>query len=246
MSSSSDYLDEMQRLPLDLDTADRLLSGSVAPEDAPPGYAVVAVFLREVDAPGEATFSEEHLLTTLGMTVRSSPTGKTTSSRRSIVPRIKLAAAFAAALLVGTAGLAVAGALPGAAQEIASDMLAKAGVTVPGPNSNAGDHPNTRGSSSEHVTVTTTSSGKGSEISDLATSDLTGLDKGAAVSAAASDDKSRAGEQQTQTPNTGGTGTADTASDGASSAGTAKASQESGGHSSEGVANAAEGQSHRP
>ena len=164
--------------------------------------------------------------------------------------RIKFAAALAAAALVGTTGLALAGTLPGAAQDIASAMLAKAGVTVPGPNENAGDHPNTRGTSPEsNVPVTPSSAGKGSEISDLATSDLSGLEKGAAVSTAASGGKSKAGEDHAapvETPNAGGSGTADTASGGASSAGTTKADEASGGHSSAGSENAADGQSHRP
>jgi hypothetical protein len=249
MSLPSDYTDEMQCLPLDLDTADRLLGGSVVAEDAPPGYAGVAVFLAEVDGGGEEVIPSEDLVALLAAAVRSSPTQKATSSRRSFVPRIKIAAALAAAALVGTTGLALAGTLPGAAQDVASEMLAKVRVTVPGPNSNAGEHPNTRGSSSEHTTVTTASSGKGAEISDLATSDLSGLDKGAAVSRAASGGKSKAGQDHAapvETPNAGGTETADTASGGASSAGTTEAGEASGGHSSAGSENGADGQSHRP
>jgi hypothetical protein len=242
-------MDEMQRLPLDLDTADRLLDGSVVAADAPPGYAGLAVLLTEVDSLGEEAIPAPDLLALLAETVRSSRAQKTTSRRRSFVPRIKLAAALAATALVGTTGLAIAGTLPGAAQDIASTMLAKVGVTVPGPNSNAGDHPSTRGSSSEHTTVTRSSSGKGAEISGLATSDLAGLEKGAAVSTAASDGKSRAGQEHPAaagTPEVGGTGVADAASSGASSNGTSQADEASGGHSSAGSANAAEGQSHRP
>ena len=165
------------------------------------------------------------------------------------MPRIKLAAALAVTALVGTTGLAFAGSLPGAAQDIASDMLAKAGVTVPGPNGNAGDHPSTRGTSSEHPGATPTSSGKGSEISNIAGSDLTGLEKGAAVSTAASDGKSRAGQEHgapVETPNAGGNASADTARDEHSSQGPTKANDASGGHSSAGSANAVAGQSHRP
>jgi hypothetical protein len=249
MSFPSDYLDEMQRLPLDLDSADRLLDGSFAAADAPPGYAGLAVLLAEIDWGSEEVVPAEDFVAVLAATVRSSPTPKMTSSKRSFMPKIKLAAALAAASLVGIAGLAVAGTLPGAAQDVASTMLDEVGVTVPGPNSNAGNHPNTRGNSSEHVTVTTTSSGKGAEISGLATSDLSGLEKGAAVSTAASGGKSQAGQEHTppaDTPDVGGTGVADTASGGASSDGTSQAGEASNGHSSAGSANAAEGQSHRP
>ena len=254
MSLEGDYMGEMQRMSLDLDTADRLLAGRVAPEDAPPGYARLCSLLAP-EPPANDVVADADFVAMLAATVRSSPTMER-RPRRSIMPRIKLAAALAVTALLGTTGLAFGGSLPGAAQDIASEMLAKVGVSVPGPNSNAGDHPSTRGSSSEHTGTTPTSSGKGSEITDIARSDLSGLDKGAAVSTAASDGKSRAGQEHgaaagdhgaaVTTPNTGGTGTADTASAGRSTDGTAKADEASGGRSSAGSANAAAGQSHRP
>src|ERR1700758_3166458 len=52
--------------------------------------------------------------------------------------RIKLVTAGLVAAMFATSGLAYAGELPGAAQSTASDMLAKVGITVPGPNSHAG------------------------------------------------------------------------------------------------------------
>jgi hypothetical protein len=247
VSFDGDYPGEMQRLSLDIETADRLLAGSVAPEDAPPGYARLASLLA-VEPPVDDVIADTDFVAMLSETVRSSPTTEK-PSRRSIMPRIKLAAALAVTALVGTTGLALAGSLPGAAQDIASAMLAKAGVTVPGPNSNAGKHPSTRGSSSGQSGATPTSSGKGSEISAIARSDLTGLDKGAAVSTAASDGKSRAGQEHgapVSTPNRGGTATADAASDGHSTRGTGEANEASAGRSSAGSTNAAAGQSHRP
>jgi hypothetical protein len=257
MSLWHDLESEMQRLPLDANTADRLLAGSVAPEDAPPGYAGVATFLAAVadssraeDLPGES-----EAVSLLAAVVLSSQTEITRPSRRSIVPRLKLATAFVTVALAGTTGLAFAGSLPGAAQSVASDMLAKAGVSVPGPNSNAGDHPNVRGKSAD-TPVITSNSGKGAEISELATStDLTGVAKGAAISTLASGGQSQAGQHgqaaeehgaPVETPNAGGTGTADTASGGNSSQGTAVANTASDGHSAEGSGNAADGQSHRP
>jgi hypothetical protein len=248
MSLERDYGEEMQRLSLDLDTADRLLAGSVAPEDAPPGYSRLSALLVR-DWSTDNAVPDEDFLALLSAAVRSSPTTEARPSRRSIMPRIKLAAALTVTALVATTGLAFAGGLPGAAQDIASTMLAKAGVTVPGPNSDAGDHPSTRGPSSEPTVKTPASSGKGSEISDIARSDLTGIEKGAAVSTAASDGKSRAGQQHSapvETPDTGGTATADTASDGHSSHGTTKANEASEGHSSAGSENGAAGQEHRP
>ena len=139
----------------------------------------------------------------------------------------KLAAvgALAGALtLVG--GLAAAGALPGAADGHATDATTSAGVTTPGPNANADDHPDVRGrsESTDELGVTETeepsteaedseapeaeapeteapdadedaANGKGATISSIAHDpNLTGREKGAAVSDAASEGKSHAGE----------------------------------------------------
>ncbi|HEY3070933.1 MAG TPA: hypothetical protein VGJ34_11530 [Gaiellaceae bacterium] len=238
----------MKRLPIDADTADRLLAGSVAPEDAPPGYARVAVMLATAagEEAGDELRREEETVAVVGEIVRSSETEKPRPPRRSFVPRLKLATAFATVALAGTTGLAFAGSLPGAAQDVASAMLAKVGVSVP--NDNAGDHPNIRSNSSETPSVS--SSGKGDEISGLATTtDLTGVEKGAEISTVASEGKSRAGEEHeapVATPNAGGTGTADTASDGNSTDGTASANTASHGHSAAGSENAAAGQSNKP
>ena len=257
MSPWHDLESEMQRLPLDTDTADRLLAGSVAPEDAPPGYAGVATLLAAVaDSPTADDLSREsETVALLAAVVRSSQPKTRKPRRRSIVPRLRLATAFATVALAGTTGLAFAGGLPGAAQDVASTMLAKVGVSVPGPNSNAGDHPNVRGKSSD-APVTSSNSGKGTEISDLATStDLTGVEKGAAISTVASGGQSQAGQHSqasgahgasVETPNSGGTGTADTASGEKSSQGTTIANAASDDHSVAGSDNAVDGQSHRP
>ena len=161
--------------------------------------------------------------------------------------RPRMTAAFVAVALACTAGLASAGSLPGAAQDIASAMLAKVGISVPGPNEHAGTHPSVRGSSSDASSDAVTRS----DTAELATTtDLTGVDKGAAVSSAASDGKSQAGQHGSasggsapvDTPNSGGTGTADTASGGKSSQGTSTAGAASGGASSAGSGNASSGE----
>jgi hypothetical protein len=163
------------------------------------------------------------------------------------VHRFKLAGTAVAAALACTTGLAFAGSLPGAAQDAASSMLSKVGVTVPGPNEKAGTHPSVRGTSSPDVSVSNKAEendetaadngkGKGVEISELATTtELAGVEKGAAISTLASGGKSRAGQQ--------GEATAD---HGAAAGGAATADGASGGHSSAGMDNAAAGQAHRP
>jgi hypothetical protein len=114
-----------------------------------------------------------------------------------------------ALVLAGAFSAAAAGALPGAAQDTAHDVLAKIGVTVPGPNEASDGHPDNRGSSGQDDAEETTSPeettdttetdedslGKGAEISELAkTTDATGVDKGAEISTAASGGKSQAGQ----------------------------------------------------
>jgi hypothetical protein len=253
MNLWSDFDCEMHPVPLDLDTADRLLAGIVAPEDAPPGYANVARLLESAAAEPTADelSRETELVAMISAAVRSSSSIHSVSPRTFSMPfalsRPRIAAAFVAVSLACTAGLASAGSLPGAAQDIASSMLAKVGISVPGPDEHAGTHPSVRGSSSDASSDAST----GSEIGELATTtDLTGIDKGAAISSAASDGKSQAGQHGStsggsapvDTPNSGGTGTADTASGGKSSHGTSTADAASGGASGAGSGNASGGE----
>ena len=238
---------EMQRLPLDVDTADRLLSGSVLPADAPPGYEAVATLLDGLRPPSEErVFRHEDTMPKLVGTGRSSLLNTMSTPRRSTLHRFKLAGAAFAGALICTTGLAFAGTLPDAAQDVASSMLSKVGVTVPGPNENAGTHPSVRGSSSPNGAdsngaeandeAAENGTGKGAEISELATTtDLSGVEKGAAISTLASDGKSQAGQH--------GEATAD---HGAATAGAAAANEASGGRNTAGADNAATGQSHRP
>jgi hypothetical protein len=251
MNLWSDFDCEMHPVPLDLDTADRLLAGTVAPEDAPPGYANVARLLESAAAaPTAGELSREtKVVAAVAAAVRSSSSIQSVSPRRFFMPfalsRPRMTAAFVALTLACSAGLASAGSLPSAAQDIASAMLAKVGISVPGPNEHAGTDPSVRGSSSDASSDAVTRS----DIAELATTtDLTGVDKGAAISGAASDGKSQAGQHGSasggsapvDTPNNGGTGTADTASGGKNS-GTSTADAASGGASSAGSGNASNG-----
>ena len=243
---------EMERLPLDVDTADRLLAGRVLPADAPPGYEAVAVLLGALRAHGEEqVFRHEDAVPVSVKDGRSSHLETMPTPGRSTRHRFKLAGAAFAGALVCTTGLAFAGGLPGAAQDVASSMLSKVGVTVPGPNDNAATHPSVRGYSSPDAAVSDDANandesadenggGKGAEISELATTtELTGVEKGAAISTVASGGKSKAGQQGEATADHGA------ATSGAGD-GAATADDASGGRSTAGADNAATGQSHRP
>jgi hypothetical protein len=160
--------------------------------------------------------------------------------------RVSFAVALTGAALAAMSGVAYAGTLPGAAQSVASDMLSALGVSVPGHNDHAGTYPDVRGASSTAGSAASVSAASGSAISMLArTTTATGRDKGTAISTLASDGKSHAGtlpgqagdgqataaghapsatsESAVSTPNSGGTGTGDEASGGASDQGTTSA-----------------------
>jgi hypothetical protein len=255
MTLWSDMDSEMQPLPLDAGTADRLLAGAVAPEDAPPGYARVVRLLEAVsaEASSEELGREPKTVAAMEAALRPPVHRSVASPRRSFRPfalsRPRLAAAVVAAAFAATIGTASAGSLPGAAQDVAAEMLAKVGITVPGANDRAGTHPDERGNSTS-VPIAPADVGKGSEISEFATTtDLTGVEKGVALSTAASGGKSQAEQHDSasgagapvETPNSGGTVTADTASGGKSSTGTATADAASGGKSAAGSDNASNG-----
>lgn len=241
MTERNDLPFEMRRLMLDEDTLDRLLAGGIDPDDAPPGYSEVARILRAVTEAGhqeELAHEAVHVALAMDLVKQPSPASTPSHGRsrkmRSRSRRVKVGGLVVVGALVGSTGLAAAGVLPDAAQDAFSNVLERVGITVPA----GSDHPAT----------------SGEEISEIATTtDATGIDKGAEISSEASGGMSQAGEHGSAVagtsvegasaapvpvPNEGGTGTADTASDGASEEGTVTADEESGGHSSSGSGNA--------
>lgn len=153
LSGWDDGFGEMHQIRLDPETARRLVDGSVAPDDAPPGYAGVAELLatarNAASAPVPAR--EEPTVAAMQAIVLEHLDSPTVDSRRKNVRTKVLAAKTTAAATVvllgaGTAAAAT-GSLPGAAQGTASDMLSKVGISVPGNNN---DHANARGQSGDH------------------------------------------------------------------------------------------------
>ena len=257
-------------LQLDDGTVDRLLAGMPV-DDAPPSYRGVAELLSALTAAPTAAelAGGRHAVATI--TAQLQPATRPSAPRRRSTMKRRLQ--FTRAALVGTAtlfvGLGAAGALPGAAQGVASDMLATVGVSTPNPSTHAGDHPDVRGRSSDAPNATTsggvapttpttptTPRNKGTTVAGIATDPSTsGIDKGAAVSSAASDGQSQAGGHGTPappgvttpapaanapvpTPNSGGTTTGDTASGGNADRGTDTGGNASGGRAGAGSGNA--------
>jgi len=216
MTPRDDSLGEMVRTVwLDRGTADRLLSGSVAPDDAPPGYTDVARVLRAVAMPpsprelapeADAVAAAQTILRARSAAL---PTPARSGARphraRSRFRRTKVTGLVLVGTMIGTSGLAAAGVLPDPVQTAASKVLDVVGIDVPDPTE------------VEHPAST------GEEISDIATTtESEGVDKGAEISDAASGGVSRAGEEH-GAPTSGGGGVgaevADAASGGHSSAG---------------------------
>ena len=222
MTPRDDSLGEMVRTVwLDRGTADRLLSGSVAPDDAPPGYTDVARLLRAVAMPpsphelapeAEAVAAAETILrarsAALPTPARSGARPRTARSR---FFRTKVTSLVVVGTLIGTSGLAAAGVLPDPVQSAASRVLDAIGIDVPDP------------STIEHPAST------GEEISEIATTtDAEGVDKGAEISDAASGGISHAGDEHGAPGSLGG------AADGSRGVGAEVGEAASEGHSSTG------------
>jgi hypothetical protein len=240
MTGWNDLPDEMRRLWLDKGTLDRLLSGGVDPDDAPPGYSEVTRVLQAVVTEGdhdELVHEATHVALAMELLKQRSPASTPSDGRSrkmSRIHRMKVGGLVVIGALVGSTGLAAAGVLPDAAQDAVSNVFDRVGITIPA----SGDNPAI----------------SGDEVSGIATTtDATGVEKGAEISSAASDGMSQAGQHGSAeartgvegadvaavpVPNEGGTGTADTASDGASDVGTDTADVDSAGHSSSGSGNA--------
>jgi hypothetical protein len=123
-------------------TLEWLLSGRMDPEDAPRGYAGVAELVRALRAPATpaelagkaaAVAAASALLTTPPPPV---PVADDLGSRRSerarrIVRRTKVMSLVFVGTVLGTSGLAAAGALPGPVQDVAHRILEEVGIHVP-------------------------------------------------------------------------------------------------------------------
>lgn len=162
MGQPSDVTVDMKPIPVDDHTLDRLFSGTLDPDDAPPGYAPVARLLQAAAAPvvlgarqgtdaagtgpGLALADparEQQQIAAMVMAITApSGQGAAPKPRRSLLSRAKLGGLVVAGVLFGSTGLAFAGALPGPAQNLASTVLSKVGISVPHGHSKLSQNPN--------------------------------------------------------------------------------------------------------
>ena len=164
---------------LDDVAAEGLLRGRLAPDDAPPGYSQVVHLLTalaelEPIQPSKERTTVDSMASAIAAIPASpdftaEPPAKTLAKVKSRISRARLVGAIAVAGVLGTTGLAYAGVLPGPAQNFASQMFAKIGLSVP------------------------TGHGKGGAISDIAHNNK-GTGGGQVVCTAASDGNCQAGQ----------------------------------------------------
>ena len=121
------------RLRLDAGTADRVLEGRVAADDAPPGYAEVAGLLQTLaaDLPTRPAAAGEGTIRMMAKVVGISDPPK---PRRRPHPFRGPIVALAMVVSLGTTGVAFAGGLPDAAQRVVSTWFQTIGVTIPRPD----------------------------------------------------------------------------------------------------------------
>jgi hypothetical protein len=143
----------MSRDPNSLDdlTGERLLRGSLGPEDAPPGYAPVALLLGQARGGLERADlgCDDAVVAGLAAAVLDNPS--TDPRRRPVITKLltaKAAAVAAALTLSATAAAASTGNLPGPAQHALARVAAHAGLDLPdsggsGDATDANDTPET-------------------------------------------------------------------------------------------------------
>jgi len=215
-------------------TIDRLLAGTVDPADAPPGFAGPARLLGQAADHLGPLDSDAAFVAALAAAVATNPL---TPRRTSVLTKLvtaKVAAAAALVVLSATTAAAATGSLPDAAQSAAANAASHVGVNLPNPSE---DHPTGTADNP------TTADDHGDTVSGTAhDTDATGADKGAEISTVARGDHGQAPDAgdtedspdpaatgvednpaKVETPNPGGTATADAASGGASEAGTTHA-----------------------
>ncbi|MGZ8626849.1 MAG: hypothetical protein ACXWXK_09305, partial [Actinomycetota bacterium] len=128
---------------LDAGTIDRLFSGRMHPDDAPPGFAAVAGLVSALTAPATASELSRQAAaveTASAVVIASAPEPAAPVPERSFAAarparrtflKTKLASLAFAGAVLGTSGLAAAGVLPDPVQHIAHRILSAVGIDVP-------------------------------------------------------------------------------------------------------------------
>jgi hypothetical protein len=143
MTSERDFDDEMQLFGIDDDTADRLLSGQVAPEDAPPSFRAIAQAVQEARLATDVDPTRESATVAAVVEALHSgfPSDAPVRSKRMLARMLsaKVAAIAAVGVLGVTAAAAAAATntLPDPAQSAISNAASHVGLSVPHPHGHA-------------------------------------------------------------------------------------------------------------
>ncbi len=145
MSAERDLDNEMKRFALDDLTADRLLAGKLAPEDAPPGYQAIAQAVQTAagTSPAIETTRDAATVAVVVEALRSSAKPPLRARRKSMLAQLlsaKVAAIAAVTVLGATAAAAATNTLPAPAQTAVSDAASHVGLAIPKPDSHANTH----------------------------------------------------------------------------------------------------------
>jgi len=142
----------MRPIRLDARTADRLLSGDLSPDDMPPGYHPVAQLLDAAGAgqTSGALAGEKATVAAMRAATLGSLASVPAHPKKTMVSRVLAVKAAAAAAVLLSAGSAAAatGSLPFGMQNVASHVLAKLGISVPGTSTTG--HGDSHGASAGH------------------------------------------------------------------------------------------------
>jgi hypothetical protein len=172
MTARDGFPGDMDPFALDAGTAERLVMGAVDVADAPPEYRAVAGMLQTLrrapyrrELAGERA-AVEQIAAAVVLERQARPVRR---SRRSSSRVAGLAtAAVALCVLPLTGGLASAGALPEPAQNLASTVLDKVGISVPTDGQDPADAPPPTTSPPAQPSTTAPSPGTGGPGPDVA------------------------------------------------------------------------------
>jgi hypothetical protein len=135
MTARDGFSHDMYRFALDAEAADRLMAGSVDIADAPPPFRAIAVRLQALrEAPESWELAgEQDAVEQIAAAVMLERQARSVRRSRRSSSRVAVLAATAVVVcaLPLTGGLASAGALPKPAQDVASTVLDKVGISVP-------------------------------------------------------------------------------------------------------------------
>ena len=123
------------RPPLDPQTTDRLVSGLLAPDDAPPGYRHLAQLFSDAKPAAHQSVQPAPIDALVDVILTTAdPSGRPANRRNPVIAQLLTAKALAVlgALTLGvTAAGAATGSLPNSVQGVAHDALHHVGVNLP-------------------------------------------------------------------------------------------------------------------